>query len=366
MSANTLFSDTVLQFLEPVRDFLEDDAVSEVMVNGPEEVYIEKGGKLVKTDRRFRTPQSLLAAIRNISQFVGRVVDTNHPLLDARLPDGSRVHAVLPPIARRGPYLSIRRFSRNLLGIDDLVEKGSLTREVATLLEACVRARKNIVVSGGTGSGKTTLLNIIGSFIPADERIVVIEDASELQLQQEHVLPMETRRPDRHGRGEVTIRDLVRTSLRLRPDRIIVGECRGGEALDMLQAMNTGHSGSLTTLHANSCPDALARLETMALMAGLEMPLTAVRGQVASAIELIVQIARFPDGTRRLTELAEVLGLDPEGNYRLNPLFAFHLEGKDPATGRVAGALRPTGNQPTFLKELELTGVELPPGLFQT
>ncbi len=365
MADKSLFSDTVLQFMGPVRDFLEDDAVSEVMVNGPDEIYVESGGKLVRTDRRFSSAQSLLAAIRNVSQFVGRIVNQDNPLLDARLPDGSRVHAVLPPIARRGPYLSIRRFSKQLLGIGDLVKNGSMTAEVAELLKACVRARKNIVVSGGTGSGKTTLLNIISTFIPANERIIVIEDASELQLMQEHVLPMETRRPDAHGKGEVTIRDLVRSSLRLRPDRIIVGECRGGEALDMLQAMNTGHSGSLTTVHANTSKDALSRLETLALMSGVEMPLTAVRGQVASAIEMVVQISRFPDGTRRLIEIAEVLELDPAGNYAVSPLFLFKLEGKEPKSGRVAGSLRPTGNRPSFSKELELTGVELPPELFQ-
>ena len=360
----TLFSQTVLQFMGPVREFLEDDEVSEVMVNGPDKIYIEKAGRLIKTDRRFSSPQSLMAAIRNVSQFVGRTIDFNTPYLDARLPDGSRVHAMIEPVARKGPYLTIRRFFSDLLTIDDLIRLGSLPPAVAGFLEACVLARKNIVVSGGTGSGKTTLLNVLSAFIPEQERIIVIEDASELQLRQEHVLPLETKRPDAKGRGEVSIRDLVRNSLRMRPDRIVVGECRGGEALDMLQAMNTGHSGSLTTVHANSARDALSRLETLCLMSGVEMPLTAVRGQVASALELIVQIARFPDGSRKLTEVSEILSLDQAGNYQTNRLFQFELEGKDPETGKVSGRLKSLGNRPTFLRELGLTGVELDPELF--
>ncbi len=359
-----VFSQTVLQFMGPVKDFLLDDDITEVMINGPEEIYIEQRGKLTRTDRRFSSPESLMAAIRNVGQFVGRNIDPSRPYMDARLPDGSRVHAMIPPIARRGPYMAIRRFSKHMLGIDDLVQRGSLTEETALFLQACVQARKNIVVSGGTGSGKTTLLNIVSAFIPEDERILVIEDSSELQLQQEHVLPMETQKADKQGRAEVTIRDLVVCSLRLRPDRIIVGECRGGEALDMLQAMNTGHSGSMTTVHANSSRDALSRLETLALMSGVSMTLAAIRGQVASAIELIVQIARFPDGSRRLTELTEVLSLDNDGRYQTNPLFVFDLRGKDPESGRVDGSLRATGNIPTFLKELELCDIVLPPGVF--
>jgi pilus assembly protein CpaF len=306
-----------------------------------------------------------MAAIRNVSQFVGRTIDLNTPHLDARLPDGSRVHAIIPPVARRGPYLTIRRFSSAMLTIEDLAAMGSITRDAADFLMACVRARKNIVVSGGTGSGKTTLLNILSAFIPSGERIIVIEDASELQLRQEHVLPMETKRPDAKGRGGVSIRDLVRNSLRMRPDRIVVGECRGGEALDMLQAMNTGHSGSLTTLHANSTKDALSRLETLTLMSGVDMPLTAVRGQVASAIDMVVQISRFPDGTRKLTEAAEILSLDQNGAYQVNPLFEFHLEGRDAETGKVAGELKALGNKPTFLHELPLTGADLDEGMFE-
>ncbi len=359
-----VFSQTVLQFMGPVKDFLLDDDITEVMINGPAEIYIEQRGKLQKTDRQFSSPESLMAAIRNVGQFVGRTIDESRPYMDARLPDGSRVHAMIPPIARRGPYMAIRRFSRHMLGIEDLIQRESLTRDTALFLQACVQARKNIVVSGGTGSGKTTLLNIVSAFIPADERIIVIEDSSELQLQQEHVLPMETQKADKKGRTEVTIRELVVCSLRLRPDRIIVGECRGGEALDMLQAMNTGHSGSMTTLHSNSSRDALSRLETMALMSGVSMTLGAIRGQVASAIELIVQISRFPDGSRRLTEMTEVLSLDNEGRYQTTPLFLFDLQGKDPDTGRVSGILKATGNQPTFLKELELCDVELPATLF--
>jgi len=364
MEEKSLFSQTVLQFLGPVRDFLEDDGVSEVMINGPDEIYIETKGKLIKTDRKFNSPDSLMAAIRNISQFVGRSIDEKNPILDARLPDGSRVHAMIPPVARRGPYVSIRRFSRYLLGMEELIKGGTLPRSLADFIKACVQARKNIVVAGGTGSGKTTLLNIISSFIPPTERIIVIEDSSELMLQQAHVLPMETQRPDKQGKGEVTIRELVRASLRLRPDRIVVGECRGGEALDMLQAMNTGHSGSMTTLHANSGKDALSRLETMAIMSGVEMPLNAVRAQVASAVELIVQISRFPDGSRRLTEVTEVIGLDAKGDYQANQLFTFELKGRDKDTGQVLGDIKPTGNRPSFAKELELTGVALDPKLF--
>ena len=364
MAENSLFSQTVLQFMGPVRDFLEDDGVSEVMINGPEEIYIETKGKLIKTDRKFNSLDSLMAAIRNVSQFVGRTIDEKNPIMDARLPDGSRVHAMIPPVARRGPYVSIRRFSRHMLSIDDLVKGGSLPSNLADFIHACVLARKNMVVAGGTGSGKTTLLNIISAFIPPEERIIVIEDSSELSLRQEHVLPMESQRPDKQGKGEVAIRDLVRASLRLRPDRIVVGECRGGEALDMLQAMNTGHSGSMTTLHANSSKDALSRLETMAVMSGVEMPLSAVRAQVASAVELIVQIARFPDGSRRLTELAEVMGLDSRGDYQINPLFAFELQGRDEKTGQVNGQIKPLGNKPSFLKELELTGIDLDSKLF--
>ncbi|MBI4798439.1 MAG: CpaF family protein [Desulfarculus sp.] len=364
MSDQPLFSQTVLQFFGPVRDFLEDESVTEVMINGPSDIYIERQGKLVKTDRAFASPESLLAAVRNVSQFVGRSIDQNTPFLDARLPDGSRLHAMIPPIARRGPYVAIRRFSKSLLGMDELVARGSLTGAAAGFLKACVAARKNLVVAGGTGSGKTTLLNILSSFIGAGERIIVIEDASELQLAQPHVLTMETRHPDAQGRGAVTIRDLVAASLRLRPDRIIVGECRGGEALDMLQAMNTGHAGSLTTVHANSGRDALSRLETLALMSGVELPLTAVRGQVASALEVVAQISRFPDGSRRLTEIVEVLGLDSQGNYRFHPLLVFELEGKDPESGKVLGELKATGQEPSFLKELALTGVELETGLF--
>ena len=364
MPEANLFSETVLQFMAPVRDFLEDESTTEVMINGPDDIYVERKGHLIKTDRQFKNMDSLMAAIRNVGQFVGRSIDHKNPYMDARLPDGSRVHAIIPPCARRGPYLAIRRFSSHMLDIENLITWGSVTREVATFLKACVVARKNIVVSGGTGSGKTTLLNIVSAFIPEDERIIVIEDSSELQLQQAHVLPMETQKPDKMGQGEVSIRDLVYCSLRLRPDRIVVGECRSGEALDMLQAMNTGHSGSMTTLHANSPKDALSRLETLALMSGVELPLTAIRGQVASAIEVVVQINRFPDGTRKLLEVAEVLGLDTQGNYQVLPLFTFHLEGKD-AEGKVMGRLEPTGNVPTFIRELDFTGVELPPDLFK-
>jgi pilus assembly protein CpaF len=364
MNERPLFSETVLQFFAPVRDFLLDEDVSEVLINGAGEIYVERGGRLELTDRAFQSPESLLAAVRNVSQFVGRTIDVMNPYLDARLPDGSRLHAMLPPMARRGPYVSIRRFSGKLLEMSDLVKRGALSAPVAELLRACVLARKNIAVSGGTGSGKTTLLNLLSSFIPAQERIIVIEDASELRLKQAHVLPMEARHPDHQGRGAVTIRDLLACSLRLRPDRIVVGECRGGEALDMLQAMNTGHAGSLTTVHANSCRDALSRLETLALMSGVELPLTAVRGQVASALDLVVQVARLADGSRRLTEIGEVLDLDEEGRYRSNLLLSFAITGKDPESGRLLGELRPVGPPPACLRDLTLVDPEFDPRWF--
>ncbi len=296
----------------PIQEFLDDPQVTEVMVNGASSVYIEKNGKLIKSGVTFRDNDHVVQIIEKIVLPIGRVIDSDNPTVDARLPDGSRVNAVIPPVSLDGPAITIRKFSKEKFSIDDLVRLGSITRGMAEFLRACVVSRLNIVISGGTGSGKTTFLNILSSYIPEDERIVTIEDAAELQLHQDHVVRLETRPLGVDGKREISIRDLVRNSLRMRPDRIVVGECRGGETLDMLQAMNTGHDGSLTTLHSNSPRDALARLETMTLMAGLDLPVKVIRDQVASAIDLIVQQTRMKDGSRKITYITEVAGMEGE------------------------------------------------------
>lgn len=354
MSKIDMFSNTVLQFLEPVREYLLDDNVSEILINGPYEIYIETEGHLKLTDRQFESHENLIAAIRNISQFVGRGLDKKKPFLDARLPDGSRVHTIYPPCARSGPYVSIRRFSKKVLGLNDLVDKGCITEEVANFLKVCVRAKKNILVAGGTGSGKTTLLNLLSAFAHSDERIITVEDSAELNLQQPHVLSLETKSSDKHGEGAVSIRDLIVSSLRLRPDRIIVGEVRHGEALDMIQAMNTGHSGSMTTVHANSCLESLHRLETLSLMNDLDIPLVAVRAQVAGAMEVIVHVTRMDDGVRRVTEVSEVTGLDRDGNFDMNQLFLYRVSGRAQDNKRILGELIPTGNRPSFWRMVKI------------
>lgn len=346
----------------PINPLMNDPSVSEIMVNGPNQVYVERGGRLQLTPVRFRDNAHVQHIIEKIVSPLGRRIDESSPMVDARLPDGSRVNAVIPPLALNGPTLTIRRFSKDPLTVDDLIRFGSLTEEMAQFLEACVKARLNIVVSGGTGSGKTTLLNVLSSFIPADERIVTIEDAAELQLRQEHVVSLESRPPNIEGRGAVTIRDLVRNSLRMRPDRIVIGECRGGEALDMLQAMNTGHDGSLTTGHANSPRDMISRLETMVLMSGMELPVRAIREQIASAVDVIVQQSRLRDGSRKVTRITEVQGM--EGDViTLQDIFAFSQQGID-ADGKVIGRLQPTGMRPRFYEKLQAAGFELPPTLF--
>lgn len=346
----------------PINPLMNDPSVSEIMVNGPNQVYVERGGRLQLTPVRFRDNAHVQHIIEKIVSPLGRRIDESSPMVDARLPDGSRVNAVIPPLALNGPTLTIRRFSKDPLTVDDLIRFGSLTEEMAQFLEACVKARLNIVVSGGTGSGKTTLLNVLSSFIPADERIVTIEDAAELQLRQEHVVSLESRPPNIEGRGAVTIRDLVRNSLRMRPDRIVIGECRGGEALDMLQAMNTGHDGSLTTGHANSPRDMISRLETMVLMSGMELPVRAIREQIASAVDVIVQQSRLRDGSRKVTRITEVQGM--EGDViTLQDIFAFSQQGVD-ADGKVIGRLQPTGMRPRFYEKLQAAGFELPPTLF--
>jgi pilus assembly protein CpaF len=353
--------DDVLGF-GPIQVLLDDPDISEVMVNGPGIVYAERKGKISRTDVVFENNDHVLRIIERIIQPLGRRVDADHPTVDARLPDGSRVNAVVPPVAIDGPSITIRKFRKDKLQITDLVQYGSLTQIMADLLEACVVARLNIVISGGTGSGKTTLLNILSGFIPAEERIITIEDAAELQLHQEHIVRLETKSPNPDGSGSCTIRDLVKNSLRMRPDRIVVGECRGGEALDMLQAMNTGHDGSLTTLHANTPRDALSRLETMTLMSGLDLPLRVVREQIASAIDLLVQQTRLRDGSRKVTQITEVAGMEGD-TVVLTDLFKFEQSAVD-ADGKVLGVLKPTGIRPLFSPRLEQAGFKLKPEVF--
>jgi len=346
----------------PIQTLLDDPDITEIMVNGPHQIFIEKGGKLHLTDCRFMDDAHVMRIIEKIISPLGRRLDESMPMVDARLPDGSRVNAIIPPLAVNGPSVTIRKFAVDPFTADDLVSFGTLSEAMKKFLEACVQARLNILVSGGTGSGKTTTLNVLSSFIPAAERIVTIEDAAELQLQQDHVITLESRPPNVEGKGEITIRQLVRNALRMRPDRIVIGEVRGAEALDMLQAMNTGHDGSLTTLHANSARDALARLETMTMMAGMELPTRAIREQIAAALHLIVHQNRLRDGSRRITSITEVQRLEGEGIV-MQDLFLFqrHGVGED---GRVKGEFTPTGVRPLFMDILRAEGIELPADIF--
>ncbi len=355
MEARAVFDQSLGYFLRPIADLLDDASVSEVMINGPDTIYVERKGKLERVPNRFPGHHDLLACARNIAQFSGKRIDEFVPRFDGRLPDGSRVHVVLPPCGRNGITVAIRKFSKSTLTLDRLVEYGSLSPQGRELLGLLVSLDKNIVVSGGTGSGKTALLNALSGAIPGHDRIIVIEDTSELQLQQEHVVSLEARAADRYGRGAVTIRDLLHSSLRLRPDRIIVGECRGGEALDMMQAMNSGHAGSMTTLHANSPRDALARLETLALQADVEIPLLAMRAQIASAVHVILQTDRLSDGSRKVVNVSEVLPLDTEGRYQTQDVMTFVHEGKDPL-GKVLGQHRLASQVPTFWPEVAARG----------
>jgi len=346
----------------PLEPLLHDDSISEIMVNGPRQVYAERKGKLLVTDVQFDDDEHIMWVIDRIIRPLGRRVDRKVPMVDARLPDGSRVNAIIPPGVIDGPSLTIRKFSKKKLSMEDLVAYGTVTPHMADLLQACVVARLNILVAGGTGSGKTTLLNILSGFIPSSERIVTIEDSAELQLQQPHVVRLEAQPPDLDGTGAVTIRDLVRNALRMRPDRIVVGEVRGGETLDMLQAMNTGHEGSMTTVHANTPRDSIARLETMALMSGLDMPVPVIRRQIASAIDLIVQQARFRDGSRKVVSITEVQGM--EGDVMiLEDIFVFQETGRD-KDGRVLGEMRPTGVRPRCNARLLTAGFRLPAEMF--
>ncbi len=346
----------------PITPLLNDPNISEVMVNGPNQVYVERDGKLVLTCVKFRDNAHVLHIIEKIVAPIGRRIDESMPMVDARLPDGSRVNAIIPPLALNGPTVTIRKFSKDPYTVNDLIKFGTITPQMAQFLEACVKSRLNIVVSGGTGSGKTTTLNVLSSFIPADERIVTIEDAAELQLRQEHVITLESRPPNIEGKGAITIRDLVRNSLRMRPERIVVGEVRSGEALDMLQAMNTGHDGSLTTGHANAPRDMLSRLETMVLMAGMDLPVRAIREQISSAIDLIIQQNRFRDGSRRITHITEVQGMEGDVII-LQDLFTFRQTGVD-ENGRIKGSFQSTGIRPKFIHRLESSGIKLPADIF--
>jgi pilus assembly protein CpaF len=350
--------------LGPLEPLLQDPTVSDILVNGPDQVFVERRGKLQMTDVRFNDESHLLNIIDRIVSAVGRRIDESSPMVDARLQDGSRVNAIIPPLALNGPTVSIRRFAVDMLGMDDLIRIGTVTAEIAEVLKAVVKSRLNILVSGGTGAGKTTMLNILSGFIPADERIITIEDSAELQLQQPHVVRLETRPPNIEGRGDVSARDLVRNSLRMRPDRIVVGEVRGAEALDMLQAMNTGHDGSITTIHANTPRDALSRIENMVSMSGINFPTKTLRAQIASAIDLVIQVERHEDGKRRLVSVQEINGM--EGDViTMSELFAFQRQGLD-SNGNVLGSLRATGIIPAFHKQLAAKGVVIPIEMFDS
>lgn len=346
----------------PLEPLLRDDSITEVMVNGTDQIWIERNGRITETGIKLSSERQLMHIINRIIAPLGRHLDPKWPMVDARLPDGSRVNVIAPPCSLLGPTITIRKFYKDPLTVHDLIKLGTVTEPMMRFLEACVVSRLNVIVAGGTGSGKTTFLNVLSSFIPGDDRIVTVEDAAELKLRQRHVVPLEAKPPEIDGTGHVTIRDLVINCLRMRPDRIIVGECRGREALDMLQAMNTGHDGSLTTIHSNSPRDTLARLETMVLMAGMELPVRAIREQVASAIDLIVYLERLEDGSRKITSVTEVQGMEGDVIV-LQDIFVYEEQGLD-ADGKVKGELRPTGIRPKFTPRLEARGFKLPPDVF--
>ncbi len=355
-------SDDILGY-GPIDKLLRDEDVSEIMCNGPKMIYVERSGKIMLDETTFVDDMHLRRIIDKIVAQVGRRIDESSPLCDARLPDGSRVNAVIAPLAVGGPFLTIRKFAADPLRIDDLIRFGTVSVHSARFLQACIVGRLNVLVAGGTGTGKTTTLNVLSSFIPADERIITVEDAKELQLHQDHVLSLETRPPNVEGKGEVSIRDLVKNTLRMRPDRIVVGECRSGEALDMLQAMNTGHDGSLTTLHANNPRDTLSRLETLVLMSGYDLPVRAIREQISSAVDMIVQLQRLRDGTRRITHITEVSGM--EGDViTLQDVFLFDFTAGVDESGRFKGSLKPTGVRPKFAQKLADHGIRLGPEMF--
>jgi len=349
--------------LGALEQFLADDTVSEIMVNRPDQIYIERDGRLELTKARFLNEGQVRAVIQRIIQPLGRHVDESVPYVDARLADGSRVHAIIPPLAIDGAKITIRKFFKNRLTTDDLLRLGSLNRQIARFLEMMVRYRANVMVSGGTGTGKTTLLNVLSNFIPDNQRIITVEDAAELKISKVHVLSLESRKANTEGTGEVSIRELVRNTLRMRPDRIVVGECRGGEALDMLQAMNTGHDGSLTTIHANTSRDALARLETLVLMAGVDLPSRAIREQISAAIHFVVQMSRMPDGSRKITDITEISGLGENNVFLTQEIFTYKQHGFD-AAGRVIGRFQPTGTVPRMVERLRARGIKFPMEVF--
>jgi pilus assembly protein CpaF len=365
MIPKEVFEETLLQFLAPIRPFLDDASVSEIMINGPNQIFIERKGRLELTQVSFESREALEAAMRNCAQYVGKHVDANRPILEGRLPDGSRIEAVFPPVAPDGPSVSIRRFFKETLTVKRLIGFGALTDDAASALEALVAAKMNVLVAGGTGSGKTSMLNALSSYIPEAERVVVIEDSRELQLQRVHVVQMESRPPDPKGRYAVSIRDLFRASLRMRPDRIVVGEIRGGEALDLIQAMTSGHGGCLSTLHATYPKDTLSRLETMAMMSDLDMPLQALRIQLASAVNIIVQVGRLQDGSRKVTHITEVLGWDlPTETYQLKDIFVRNHHGLG-QQGEVMSDLVPSGYIPRCVEQLREHGMDLPPAVYE-
>lgn len=365
MIAPSVYAETLLGFLEPVRKFLDDPSVSEIMINGPSLVFIERRGQLEATDARFDSREAILCALRNAAQFVGKHIDELHPILEARMPDGSRLQAVIPPAAPDGPYVSIRRFSKDSFSLVRLMDLGTLTQDAHDALDAIVHSKLNVMIAGGTGSGKTSLLNAFTHFIPRGERIAVIEDSKEVQVQHPHVVQLEARPPDPQGRGAVSIRDLFRATLRMRPDRIVIGEIRGGEALDIVQAMVSGHGGCLGTLHATYPRDTLTRLETMAMMSDVELPLAALRLQIASGVNVIVQVSRLSDGSRKVTHITEVAGFDPtSGRYELHDVFARQYYGQD-SHGRVQSDLLPTGYLPSFVSLLRDHGKDLPAAVYE-
>lgn len=365
MIPEIVFNATLLSFFDPVRRYLDDPSVTEIMINGPGKIYIERKGKLQKVDEVFPNVKSLYAALRNTAQYVGKHVDDERPLLEGRLPDGSRVAAVLPPAGNGGPYVAIRRFFGEKLTMQRLLELDSITPDAAEMIKVLVESKQNVVIAGGTSSGKTSLLNAVSELIPDDERVVVIEDSKELALLRDHVVTLEGRPADAKGRGEVTIRALFRITLRMRPDRIVIGELRGGEALDLIQAMTSGHGGCLTTLHATYPRDVLTRLETMAMMADIEMPLAAMRAQIASAVDIVLQASRFRDGTRKVTHISEITGFDmAKGTYTINDLFLRKVKGVD-ADGRVISTLSPTGNLPDCLETIRAAGLDVPASVLE-
>jgi pilus assembly protein CpaF len=357
----SVFSDAIKNFLAPIGDLLDDPAVTEVMINGPDEIFVERKGLVYLTEKKFRDEGALIAAMRSIAQSVGRVIDDEHPRLDARLPDGSRIHVVLPPMARNGTTVAIRKFSEDDLTLTDLINFGSLSKMGARFLDICVHLGKNIVVSGGTGSGKTTMLNVLGGRIPETQRLIIIEDAAELQITSDHVVNFETRKSDpTAGTTEVSIRDLVVSAMRLRPDRIIVGEVRGEEALDLIQVMNTGHDGSMGTVHANNPEDACTRLETLCLMGDTKIPAEAIKKMVGSAMQLIVQCSRMHDGSRKTTHISEIMGIDNHGNYVSRDIFKWVQTGKDEKSGKYIGEMIPCNYVPSFFNDIVVNKLPFP------